>query len=266
MTKLQTVPAPLMAAHARTRPRVRRISQGDLGWALSEGWKDFQEKRGDLILVALIYPLVAFGAVLFSFDSRALPMLFPLLAGLSILGPAVASGFYELARRREAGLDSSWLHFLDPLNGRSRIGLGVLTAGLGILFLAWLGAASAIYGATIGADSPTASQFLARLFTTPEGWTMIVVGNAVGFVFAALALTLGVVSFPMMVDKASDPLTAVFTSIDAVRANPGVMAAWGLRVAALLVLGCLPAFIGLAVVLPVVGYASWHLYTRLVER
>lgn len=262
MTKLQAMPAPFLAAH----PRVRTISQSDLSWALSEGWKDFQEKRGDLILLALIYPLVAFAAVIFSFNSRALPMLFPLVTGLSILGPAVASGFYELARRREAGLDSSWLHFLDPLNGRNRIGLGVLTAGLAILFFAWLAAASALYSATIGADSPTAREFLTRLFTTPQGWGMIVAGNAIGFVFAVLALTLGVVSFPMMVDKAVDPLTAVMTSIDAVRANPAVMAAWGLRVAALLALGCLPAFVGLAVVLPVVGYASWHLYTRLVER
>jgi uncharacterized membrane protein len=262
MTKLQSVQAPLTAV----RPQVRRIDNADLGWALAEGWKDFQAKRGDLILLALIYPLVAFAAVIFSFNSRALPMLFPLVTGLSILGPAVASGFYELARRRELGVDSSWMHFLDPLNGRSRLGLAVLTAGLAILFLAWLAAASAIYNATIGADSPTASQFLARLFTTPQGWTMIVVGNAVGFLFAVLALVLGVVSFPMMVDKATDPLTAVMTSIDAVKANPAAMAGWGLRVAGLLALGCLPAFVGLAVVLPVVGYASWHLYTRLVAR
>jgi uncharacterized membrane protein len=262
MTKLQ----PVNASIAAVRPQVRRIDQADLNWALSEGWKDFQAKRGDLILLALIYPLVAFAAVIVSFNSRALPMLFPLVTGLSILGPAVASGFYELARRREMGVDSSWLHFLDPLNGRSRVGLAVLTGGLGILFLAWLAAASTIYSATIGADSPTARQFLVRLFTTPAGWTMIVAGNAVGFVFAVLALTLGVVSFPMVVDKAVDPLTAVTTSIEAVRANPSTMAAWGLRIAGLLLVGCVPAFVGLAVVLPVVGYASWHLYTRLVVR
>jgi uncharacterized membrane protein len=262
MTNLQSISASIFSDHAP----VRRVDQADLNWALSEGWNDFQQKRGDLILLALIYPLVAFATVIVSFNNRLLPMLFPLMAGLSILGPAVASGFYELARRREAGLDSSWLHFLDPLSGRNRLGLGVLTAGLAVLFAAWLLAASLIYGATIGADSPTARQFLSRLFTTPQGWTMIVLGNLVGFCFAVIALTLGVVSFPMMVDKATDPLTAVLTSIAAVRANPAVMASWGLRIAGLLVLGSLPAFIGLAVVLPVVGYASWHLYTRLVAR
>ncbi len=257
---------PSTATFVARHPQVRRIERSDLDWALSEGWKDFRHKRGELVFLALIYPLVSYAAVIVSFNERLLPMLFPLVAGLSILGPAVASGFYELARRREAGLDSSWRHFVDPLSGRNRLGLGVLTAGLVILFGAWLFVASLIYSATVGSSSLTASQFLMRLFTTPQGWTMIALGNGVGFCFALLSLAFGVVSFPMMVDKATDPLTAVFISVDAVRQNPSAMASWGLRVAGLLVLGCLPAFVGLAVVLPVVGYASWHLYTRLVER
>jgi uncharacterized membrane protein len=248
------------------RARVRRITQQDLDWALAEGWKDFQEKRGELVLLALIYPLVSYVVIIVSFNQRLLPMVFPLVAGLSILGPAVASGFYELARRREAGLDSSWRHFLDPLSGRSRVGLGVLTLGLAVLFAAWLCAAFLIYQATFGSEELTAAQFLTRLVTTGEGWALIALGNAAGFVFAVLALSLGVVSFPMMVDKAADPLTAVATSLEAVRLNPVVLASWGLRIAGLLALGCLPAFIGLAVILPLVGYASWHLYTRLVER
>jgi len=262
MTNIQSSTTPFQVS----RPKVLQIKQVDLNWALSEGWSDFKQKRGELVLLALIYPLVSYAVVIVSFNEKVLPMLFPLLAGLSILGPAVASGFYELARRREAGLDSSWLHFLDPLSGRNRLGLGVLTAGLAVLFGAWLFVASLIYGATTGPDNLTATQFLMRLFTTPQGWTMIALGNGAGFCFAVLALALGVVSFPMMVDKAVDPITAVFTSIDAVRKNPLVLATWGLRIAGLLVLGCLPAFVGLAIVLPVVGYASWHLYTRLVER
>jgi uncharacterized membrane protein len=262
MAKVQTLHMPVVAPG----PAIRRIDQNDLNWALSEGWNDFLAKRGDLILIALIYPLVAFMAAAISFNNRLLPMFFPLVAGLSILGPAVASGFYELARRRESGLDSSWMHFLDPLNGRSRMGLAVLTGGLAILFIGWLIAASLIYTSTIGADQPTPTEFMRRLFTTPQGWTMIMAGNLVGFLFAVATLTLGLVSFPMVVDKAADPITAVSASIRAVTENPVTVATWGLRVAALLALGCLPAFIGLAVILPVLGYASWHLYTRLVVR
>ncbi|MHB8530452.1 MAG: DUF2189 domain-containing protein [Caulobacteraceae bacterium] len=265
---MQSAPLAMSAAP----PRVRRIGRADLDWALGEGWKDFLAKRGDVVLIALIYPFIGFAAAALSFNQKLLlPLFFPLVAGLSILGPAVASGFYEIARRREAGLDSSWRHFVDPLsgreNGRGRLGLVVLTAGLAVLFGLWLVAAWSLYTATIGAYRPAGlADFIGRLFSTPEGWTLIVVGNLMGFVFAAATLTLSVVSFPMVVDKGADPLTAVETSIRAVRENPRMTAEWGLRVALLLALGCLPAFVGLAVVLPVLGYATWRLYTRLVER
>jgi uncharacterized membrane protein len=194
-------------------------------------------------------------------------MLFPIVAGLSILGPAVASGFYELARRRESRLPSSWIHFLDPLNGRSRTSLAVLTVGLLVVFAAWLGVAQLIYAATLGGYQPAGpAEFVSRVFTTPEGWSLIVVGMLAGLAFACVTLTVTLVSFPMVIDKAADPVTAVATSIRAVTDNPKAAASWGLRVAVLLALGCIPLFIGLAVVLPVLGYATWHLYTRLVVR
>jgi uncharacterized membrane protein len=249
------------------RPQVRRIHEGELRWALAEGWKDFRMKRGDVLILALVYPLVGFVAAALTFNARLLPMLFPLVAGLTILGPAVASGYYEIARRREAGLESSWVHFLDPLRGRSFAPLALLTAGLAVLFFGWLLAAWAIYAATIGAE-PLASRsdFLRALFTTPEGWTMIALGNLVGFGFAVATLVLALVSFPMVVDKPVGAGVAIATSVRAAMANPRVTALWGLRVAGLLALGCLPAFVGLAIVLPVLGYATWHLYTRLVDR
>ena len=254
-------------SHLPTRPRIRRITDVDLDWALSEGWKDFKDRRGELIPLALIYPLVGLLVAAVVSDSRILPLFFPLVAGVSIFGPAVASGFYELARRREAGLESTWIHFLDPLRGRSRVGLAILTLGLAALFMAWLLAAWFIYAATLGLDHPVGiSTFVRRVFTTPQGWTMILVGNLVGFAFAVVTLTLSLVSFPMVVDKPVDAVTAIATSARAVADNPRAAASWGLRVVALLALGSLPLFVGLAIVLPVLGYATWHLYTRLVSR
>jgi len=194
-------------------------------------------------------------------------MLFPAVAGLSILGPAVAAGFYELARRREAGLDSNWAHFVDPLRGRGRGALAALTLGLLVLFVAWLGAASLIFQATIGALGPlTLSEFVRQLLTTSGGWIMIAEGNLVGFVFAAATLALSLVSFPMVVDRPVGAATAIATSLRAVAYNPTMTALWGLTVAALLLIGCLPLFLGLPIILPVLGYATWHLYTRLVPR
>jgi uncharacterized membrane protein len=179
----------------------------------------------------------------------------------------VATGFYELARRREVGLDASWRNFFAPISGPNRFGIVVLTLGLTVIFAAWLLAASLIAKATVGPVAGTdVAAFLQRVFTTPQGWSLILIGNLVGLGFAILTLVFAVVSFPLSVDKVVSPFIAVSTSIEAVRANPKTIALWGLRVIGLLVLGSIPAFVGLAVVLPVLGYASWHLYTRLVVR
>lgn len=262
MTMLHAVPS----SDAAERPHVRRIHPGELDWALAEGWKDFREKRGDVVMLALIYPAAGMLAAAMTLNTRLLPLFFPIAAGVSILGPAVASGFYVLAKRREAGLESSWRHFIDPLLGGNRSALATLTGGLVVLFLAWLVCAWGLYAATIAPEHARGAGFAHLLFQTPQGWTLIVAGNLVGLGFAIATLVLGVVSFPMAVDKPVDAFTAVATSLRAVAANPRVMVQWGLRVAGLLLIGSLPAFVGLAIVLPVLGYATWHLYTRLVER
>lgn len=250
-----------------TDPIIHRINADDLHWALRRGWDDFQAKRGDLIFVSFIYPLIGLITGAIALDSKLLPYLFPIVAGISILGPVVAAGFYEIARRRDEGDDTGWAHFLDPIRPGRRGGLIAITSMLIALFLAWLLIASVIYQATLGQLRPIGvGAFLRDLLTTSEGWTLIVVGNLAGGLIAALTLVLTVVSAPMVVDRPDEPELAVRTSIRAVAANPGAIARWGAIVAGLLILGTIPLFVGLAVVLPVLGYSTWHLYTRLVER
>ncbi|TXC71191.1 DUF2189 domain-containing protein [Sphingomonas ginsenosidivorax] len=259
--------ASLSATQIRAIPEIRRIGTSDLSWALAEGWKDFLEKRGDLIVIGLLYPIICLVAAVVTFNDPLLPLFFPLVAGLSILGPAAASGFYELARRREEGRDSSWWHFLDPLNGRSRLPLALLTAGLAVLMIGWLVAAYAVYDVTFGADAPLRlGDVFGRLFTTEQGWALILLGNLAGLPFAIATLVFALASFPMVVDQPVDAGLAIRTSLAAAQKNPREVFGWGLRVAALLLLGLIPLAIGLAVVLPWLGYATWHLYTRLVVR
>ena len=256
---------------ARTQPVVRRLSSDDLGWALSEGWRDFREKRGDLLLAGVLYPAICFVAAMVTLNGPLLPLFFPLVAGVSIAGPAVAAGFYELARRREEGRDSTWWHFLDPFRDRRRGALLALTGMLAVLFGGWLLAAYVIYGAIMGPGVqpltvPPIPAFVEQVLTTPKGWALIVVGNLVGLAFAVVTLAVSVASFPMAVDQPVEAGAAIGASVAVARANPRVMIGWGLRVAALLALGALPFGIGLAIVLPWLGYATWHLYTRAVER
>ncbi len=246
---------------------VRAITADDLNWALKEGWADFKDKRGDLLLIPIIYAVVGFLASVLAFNSQLFPLIFPLGAGFALVGPVAAAGFYELARRRESKLDASWWHFLDPLKGRSRLPLAVLTGMLAVIFGAWMAAAWVIYQNTLGLEAPaTPALFMSDMFGTGPGLTMIIVGNLVGAVFALLALAVSAFSFPMVVDKPVDPLKAIATSVAAFRKSPATMARWGITVALILLAGAIPLFIGLVIALPVLGYATWHLYTRAVAR
>jgi uncharacterized membrane protein len=257
--------------HAVERPAeaypVRTITTADLRASLREGWSDFLQHRGDLLFVGIIYPLVGFAAAAIALQDSLIPLFFPIATGVGLMGPAVAGGFYELARRREQGLDSGWSHFFDVVRRPSFDAFVAVGALLLMLFFAWLAVAAGLYVALMGTTPPeSVAAFMTRLFTTPEGWALIILGNFAGLCFSAAVLTVSVVTMPMLVDKDVDARTAIHTSRMAVMANKGAMLRWGVLVASLLVVGSIPFFVGLAVVLPVLGYATWHLYTRLVAR
>ena len=147
------------------------------------------------------------------------------------------------------------------LHSPSRDAIAALGVLLLVIFAIWIAVAQAIYVANFGYQ-PAASipHFVRQVFTTPEGWMLIIVGNFVGFLFAATVLVISVVAFPLLVDREVGAVEAVLTSARAFAANPVMMAIWGLIVAALLVIGSLPFFFGLAVVVPVLGHSTWHLY------
>jgi len=245
---------------------IRKIGLPDLNEALRLGWEDFKAVPSHAIILCVIYPVL--GLVLFRLvlGYSVLPLLFPLAAGFTLIGPFAALGLYELSRRRERGEEAAaWdaMHVLRAPSFGAMLELGTL---LLVLFITWIAAADAIYIATFG-HAPAASipDFATRVLMTPQGWSLIIVGCGVGFLFAVVALCVSVVSFPLMLDRHATAIDAIRTSLQAVRKNPIAMAAWGLIVAVLLVIGSLPFFVGLAIVLPVLGHATWHLYRKVVE-
>lgn len=247
-------------------PRVRTITTADLSDALRRGWEDFKAKPSHLVFLALIYPIagVLLGQLTVSYN--ILPLLFPLVAGFALLGPFAAIGLYEISRRREKGIDSSWGHALAVLSSPSIAQIALLGGLLAGLFVAWMVSAWLIYASLLGLPATaTASEFARAVLTTFDGWVMMIVGNAVGLLFAIVAFAISVVSFPLIIDRRVDAATAIRTSIAAVKANPRVMTVWGLMLVGLLVLGSLPLLVGLVVVMPVLGHASWHLYRKVVE-
>jgi uncharacterized membrane protein len=256
----------LTGAEVRTEPVIRKIRVSDLKDVLARGLSDFSEMPSHAIFLCLIYPVIGLVLARAIFGYSILPLLFPLAAGFALVGPFAALGFYELSRRREQGLERSWANAFDVLHSPSRGAIAALAFLLLIIFGLWVAVAQAIYIATFGYE-PAASvpHFLRQVFTTPAGWTLIIVGNGVGFLFALLVLSTSVVSFPLLLDRDVGAVDAVLASLRAVAANPVPMAIWGLIVAGLLVIGSLPFFFGLAVVVPVLGHATWHLYRKVVE-
>jgi len=247
-------------------PVVRRIEMADLRDALARGFTDFTECRTDVILLCLIYPLVGLILARLAFGADMLPLLFPLASGFALLGPVAAVGLYEMSRRRERGLAVSWADSFGVIASPRFVAIFVLGLVLLAVFFIWLAAADAIYAATLGPEPPASfGTFLHDVFTTTAGWVMIVAGVGVGFLFALCVLAISVVSFPLLLDRDVGLPTAVLTSLRAVAANPRPMAAWGLLVAAGLVIGSIPLFLGLAIVVPVLGHATWHLYRKVIE-
>ncbi len=248
-------------------PVVRTIGTADLKDALVAGFADFRAVPTHLFFLLVIYPVIGLiaGRVMAGYDM--LPLVWPLLAGFTLIGPVVATGMYELSRRRERGEAVARGDMFKVFGSPAIKAVGVLGAVLMVFYLIWMGVAQAIYNGYFGGTAPDSmGGFIEQIFATSAGWMTIIVGTVVGFFFAGLALAISVVSFPLLLDRDVDVVTAVRTSVTAVLANPVTMATWGFIVAMALLLGSLPLFVGLAVVLPVLGHATWHLYRKLVER
>jgi uncharacterized membrane protein len=248
-------------------PAVRRIGYADIREALAKGFEDFAAFRTDVASLCVIYPLAGLVLARLAFGYDLLPLVFPLISGFALIGPIAAVGLYEMSRRREQTGNGSWADAFDVFRSPSLgaiVGLGLV---LMALFLLWLGAAMAIYDLTLGPEPPASiTGFVRDVLMTARGWAMIGIGIGVGFLFAPLAMSISVVSFPLLLDREVGLGTAVMTSVRAVIASPGPMAAWGLVVAGLLVLGSIPALLGLIVVMPTLGHATWHLYRKVVAR
>ncbi len=250
---------------AQLAPVIRRIGYGDLWAALRGGVDDLGAARADVLFIGLIYPLAGLLVARLAFNDNLLPLVFPLIAGFALIGPIAAIGLYEISRRREQGLRATWLDAFgvvrSPALG-SILWLGLMLLGL---FVLWLAAAYGVYMATLGPALPTSlGSFAHDVLLTGRGWAMIIAGVSVGAVFAAVALAISVVSFPLLLDRDVGMPLAVATSVRAVAANAGPLSLWGLIVAAALAVGSIPALVGLIFVMPVLGHATWRLYRKLI--
>jgi uncharacterized membrane protein len=245
---------------------VRSIGIADLNQALRRGLSDFASYRTDVVMMCLIYPVVGLVLARLATGYELLPLLFPLASGFALIGPIAGMGLYEMSRRREEGHTVNWATAFGVLRSPSFGAILTLSLLLMAIFVLWLTAAAWIYESTMGPELPASmASFVRNVLTTNAGHNLIAIGFGVGLLFAILTLAIGAISFPLLLDRDVGVDAAIWASIQAFTKNPVTMSVWGLIVAAGLVIGSLPFFVGLIVVLPVLGHSTWHLYRRIVR-
>jgi uncharacterized membrane protein len=246
-------------------PAIRRVTVRELRSVLEKGMDDFFARPTHGVFLVVIYLLIAVFAALIGLGDNLLPLIFPLISGIALIGPLAACGLYELSRRRENGQDYAWWHVFDVFDAPSRWGIAGMGIILAAIFVAWMATALALYGMFLGDSTAlTLKVLIQQVFTTTQGWQLLLVGGLVGFVYSVVVYVATVVSLPMMLHHRVSLFNAVKTSLRAVQVNWRAMTAWYFFVVVMMIVGSLPLFIGLAVVVPVLGHATWHLYRRLI--
>jgi uncharacterized membrane protein len=253
-----------MSISGKVDPVVRRISASDIAEALGEGLRDFQA----LPLYGLTFgALYAAGGILIVLCLTAFGMVYfayPLAAGFALLGPFVATGLYEVSRRREARLKVSFAAIWSAVRSRSEIGwMAFVTL---FFFVIWMYQVRLLIVLLLGLNASFSSlkEFVTTLLTTNEGLLFLAIGNLDGAALSLILFSLTVVSFPLLLDREVDFVTAMVTSVRAVVMSPVPMIGWAAVIVLLLIVSAIPYFLGLIVTLPVLGHATWHLYRRIV--
>ena len=245
---------------------IRTIGLNQLWQSLKEGYDDFNACQTSAVFLAVLFPLFALLLSWFLVGQSLLHLVFPIVAGFTFIGPVVSVALFEMSRRRERGLDTSWRSTFDFVHSGAFAPILALSVLMTLLYVAWLYMAQFLYSGLFEQHPPASvSDLVTQLVTTRRGTALMMYGTALGFLFAVAALAISVVAFPLLLDKPASAATAVAVSIRAVAANLMVMAAWGVIVVLLLTAGAIVFLIGLAVVLPILGHATWHLYRKVIE-
>lgn len=255
----------VMTASGRDLPMtVKRITVDQTMLWTNAAWADFKAAPGLGLALGSFY-VAASWLLTAGLSWMGLASLIPALAGgFMLISPLLALVFYEVARRREAG-EPVTLGAAIAGSLRHAHRMGGMAVVLTVAYLAWLEMALFIVAAFLGGAPPTVGDLASRIMDSPQGMVFLLVGTAAGAVLAAVVFTLTVVSIPLLHDRRLDAITAMRVSIRAVAENPRPMLGWALNVGFIAGAGLLSFYVGLALAMPILGYASWHAYRDLVE-
>ena len=258
-------PEGITLAPRRPDPVVRPVAVSDIVEALASGLRDFQAAPIYGLVFGGLYALGGIAILVCLVGLGWSYLAYPLAAGFALIGPFAAVGLYEVSRRRAAGQPLSWKIVLRTIAAQGNRELGWMAFVTLFVFVVWMYQVRLLVAVFLGLHA-TASlrDFVVLVTTTPEGIIFLIVGNAVGAVLSLVLFSLTVVSFPLLLDRDVDFVTAMITSVRAVTLSPLPLLSWAAIIVIELLVAALPAFLGLVIVLPILGHATWHLYTRIV--
>ncbi|MEM9319902.1 MAG: DUF2189 domain-containing protein [Pseudomonadota bacterium] len=248
------------------RPIVRRLEYSDLGAALRAGWRDFTRAPGLGVFFGTVFAIGGWLLIYFLFVIERSWLALPITVGFPLLGPFTAVGLYEISRRLEAGESWEMVDILGVIWRQKDRQVVMMSWVIIVYFLFWSFFAHMLFALFLGPSALMNVTTSYAYLLAPEGLSMLLVGTAFGAIFAGLLFALVVVALPLLLDRELDFVTAMIASVEAVRESPWVMLAWGIVISGLLFAAMAPAFLGLLVVFPVLGHASWHIYRRAVMR
>ena len=244
---------------------VNKISTKDIWGSLHLGWKDFLQKPSHYFFAITLYPFMGMVLYFFMAGENWIQLLFPMLTGFALLGPFVALFLYEVSRRLEKGLEPSWAEGFNSIKSSAILEILILGVMLAGLFCAWMVTASTLYTFLYGNEYPVSIyDFFMDVISTRRGWILITVGNGLGFCFALFALCTTVVAFPLMLEHEVSAFSGIKASMQAVKVNPVPLILWGGIICSGLFLGSIFVLVGLILILPVFGHATWHIYRKVL--
>lgn len=243
---------------------IAKLSVADLGAILRLGWTDLARTPLISVTIASVYTVGGWFlvALLFFYD---LPYLvYPLAMGFALIAPFIAIAFYDVSRRLGEGkrptFAALWAELIKA-TGRDVRWMALITA---FAFFIWMDIAAMLTLGFFGANALDLQALLHEILYTNAGWIFLIVGHIAGAIIAGLVFSVSAVSFPMLYDRDVDVMTAMIASVRLVRRNPVVMGVWCLTIAALVGVALVSGLLLLPVVLPLLGYASWHLYRKAI--
>lgn len=244
-------------------PAVNSITREDIRDALKAGLADFQRAPAYGLFFGAVFSIVGILITWTLYRGEAGYWVFPLAAGFPLVGPFAAVGVYEVSRRLGAGEPLSWGAVLTAGFRQHNSQLPFFAVLTVFAFLSWIVLARVIFAVSFGTASMTNVMTSFDVLFTGSGLLMIFIGTIVGAGLAALLFSISVIGVPLLLDKDLDLVTAIVTSLQATIENRHAMVYWGLIVAGATVVAMLPIFLGMILIFPVLGHASWHVYKKV---